>query len=174
MFVLSFSLLKFPVPGLTFLRADTRVTSLCSHSLLLTSLFWLNIMTGYFWSLFFSQIVWDKKCCDTFISRQMRSSLWGCSEEWGVLPRPRLSPHWPGHRVSGTIRGDSASTARPTGGSLCPLEILLPRKHKDFSQSVTHANTTIGRGSICLLVVRVEISKFCFTLKVLKVVSGYH
>ena len=43
-----------------------------------------------------------------------------------------------------------------------------------FSQSVTHANTTIGRGSICLLVVRVEISKFCFTLKVLKVVSGYH
>ena len=114
MFVLSFSLLKFPVPGLTFLRADTRVTSLCSHSLLLTSLFWLNIMTRYFWSLFFSQIVWDKKCCDTFISRQMRSSLWGCSEEWGVLPRPRLSPHWPGHRVSGQYAGTQpAPPGRP-------------------------------------------------------------
>ena len=114
MFVLSFSLLKFPVPGLTFLRADTRVTSLCSHSLLLTSLFWLNIMTGYFWSLFFSQIVWDKKCCDTFISRQMRSSLWGCCEEWGVLPRPRLSPHWPGHRVSGQYAGTQpAPPGRP-------------------------------------------------------------
>ena len=81
---------------------------------ILTSLFWLNIMTGYFWSLFFSQIVWDKKCCDTFISRQMRSSLWGCCEEWGVLPRPRLSPHWPGHRVSGQYAGTQpAPPGRP-------------------------------------------------------------
>ena len=172
MFVLSFSLLKFPVPGLTFLRADTRVTSLTSWHHFSDSILWPDIFGVYFFHKLFgirnAATLLSVGRCERHCEDVVRS------EEWGVLPRPRLSPHWPGHRVSGTIRGDSASTARPTGGSLCPLEILLPRKHKDFSQSVTHANTTIGRGSICLLVVRVEISKFCFTLKVLKVVSGYH
>ena len=137
----------FPVSRITFLREDTRLSSL-----------------SHFWHHFSPEtpsLSWDTQTLAD-VTRHV-SPVTKLSR--GVFPGPRLSQHWLWGPDTRETRARDNSRAPTPGhpGSLCCCKFYSRGNIKIFSQTVTHANTTIGRGRICLMVVftRVEIFEFC-------------